>query len=125
VDNTSATDATRMEFVLRNRNRTITSTDHPRQFGNEPNSTIPRLPTDAVPVTVTDNRIPRIPDKHDFPDPNTNNQIPTTFEDYSDILDHWERNLLRTTGNTRDTNDVTNRIRERANKHTWCQMVEW
>jgi hypothetical protein len=86
--------------------------DHPRQFENEPKSTVPRLPIDAIPVTVTNNRIPRIPEAYEFPDPNIDQPIPTTFEDYIGNLDHWERNLLRTTGNTRDTNDVTNRIIE-------------
>jgi hypothetical protein len=88
------------------------ATDHPRQFEDEPKSTIPRLSIDAVPVTVSNNHIPRIPDKHEIRNPNIDHQIPTTFEDYVGNLDHWERTLLRTTGNTKDTNDVTNRIIE-------------
>jgi hypothetical protein len=88
------------------------ATDHPRQFENEPKSIVPRLPTDAIPVTVTNNRIPRIPEEHKLPNPNVDHQIPSTFDVYIGNLDHWERNLLRTTGNTRDTNDVTYRIIE-------------
>ena len=88
------------------------ATDYPRQFENEPKSTVPRLPIDAIPVTATNNRIPQIPEAHELPDPHVDQQIPTTFEDNIGNLDHWERNLLQTTGNTRDTNDVTNRIIE-------------
>jgi hypothetical protein len=35
---------------------------------------------------------------------------PTTLEEYVDKLDKWEWKLLQTTGNVRDTLDITARI---------------
>jgi hypothetical protein len=35
---------------------------------------------------------------------------PAIFEDYIDQLNDWERNLLRTTGNVRDTEEIKTRI---------------
>jgi hypothetical protein len=37
---------------------------------------------------------------------------PTTFEEYADQLEKWEQNLLQTTGNVRDTLDITDRIKD-------------
>ena len=86
------------------------ATEHPRQFESKPSTTIQSLPTDAVPVTTKDFRIASIPEKYDCTNTVTENNVPTTFEDYVDKLDTWERNLLQTTGNVRDTKDVTERI---------------
>jgi hypothetical protein len=36
--------------------------------------------------------------------------FPTSIEDYVNTLEDWERNLLRITGNIRDTEDVTDQI---------------
>ena len=70
------------------------------------------LPHDTVPVTEQDYRIASIPESTACFGQQDETGLPTTFDDYVDNLETWERNLLKTTGNTRDTNDVTTRIIE-------------
>jgi hypothetical protein len=70
---------------------------------------LPCLPQEAVPVTAVNFRITSIPIKSDYPI-NTNEDTPSTFDEYVDQLDDWERNLLRTTGNIRDTAEITSQI---------------
>jgi hypothetical protein len=68
------------------------------------------MPKTAIPVTVTDFTIEQVPRNQHWEAPEQNIDEPNTFEDYIDQLEDWERNLLRTTGNVRDTKDITTRI---------------
>jgi hypothetical protein len=70
------------------------------------------LPNDAVPVSEKDYPIANIPESTACIDQDERTEIPTTFDDSINQLETWERNLLQTTGKTRDTTDVTTRIIE-------------
>jgi hypothetical protein len=85
-------------------------TDHPRQFNTEPTDTISQLPQKSVPVSVQNYRMASIPETNSSPTETRRIEEPTTFEEYVDKLEKWERKLLQTTGNVRDTMDITERI---------------
>jgi hypothetical protein len=59
---------------------------------------------------ATNYQITSIPIKSDYPTDRNNKEKLTTFDEYVDQLDDWERNLLRTTGKVRDTSEITSRI---------------
>jgi hypothetical protein len=66
----------------------------------------------AIPITVNDFNIDRIPRNQHWETTETLQAEPDTFKDYIDQLDNWEKNLLRTTGNVRNTEEITTRIIE-------------
>ena len=71
----------------------------PKEIG-----TTTKLPRTAIPVTVNEFTIDQIP-KNQHWEETTDHQTeePITFEDYVDRLEDWEKNLLQTTGNVRNT----------------------
>jgi hypothetical protein len=84
--------------------------DKATQFNNVEHWTIDHLPTTAIPVSAIDFQVQKIPKEIKYQTAEHQDNNSKTFEDYVDTLEDWERNLLRTTGNVRDTEDVTDRI---------------
>jgi hypothetical protein len=76
-----------------------------------------KLPRCVIPVTVTAFTIGKVPRNQHWEATDQTIEEPDTFEDYIDQLDDWERNLLRTTENVRDTEDITTRILEGGNTY--------
>jgi hypothetical protein len=95
--------------------RIYKATEKETKFDPQEYSIAHRLPRTAIPVTAQEYTIARIPRSHENCNAVNPSQPDTnTFEDYIDRLDDWERNLLRTIGNVRDTIDVTTRIKSSA-----------
>jgi hypothetical protein len=69
------------------------------------------LPIKALPVSVKNFQIEKIPKEITYDDKEHSKcTAPKTFEEHVDTLEDWERNLLRTTGNVRNTEDVCHQI---------------
>jgi hypothetical protein len=81
------------------------------QFDPKEIGTTTHMPRTAIPVTVTNFTIKQVPRNQHWEAPEQTTEEPDTFDDYYiDQLEDWERNLFRTTGNVRDTKEITTRI---------------
>jgi hypothetical protein len=88
------------------------------RFDPDEIGTTPKLPRTTIPVTVNEFTIDQIPKNQHWEDTiDHQKEEPVTFEDYADRLEDWEKNLLRTTGNVRNTEEVTTRIIESDNTY--------